>query len=75
MAAPVRLAVALFAQFFKSVSLRYLAVYGVGTLIAYSIVKYKTPWCIISIVWPFLFTFGAARRSFPKRGSARPRSR
>jgi len=40
--------------------LRYLAIYGVGTLIAYSIVKYKTPWCIISFIWPFLFIFGAA---------------
>ena len=60
------LAIALFAQFFRSVSLRYLAVYGVGTLIAYSIVKYKTPWCIISIVWPFLFTFGAATVLVPK---------
>src|SRR5260370_15568732 len=50
----------LFCQRFKNVSFRYLAVYGVGTLIAYSIVKYKTPWCIISIVWPFLFIFGAA---------------
>ena len=50
----------LFCQRFKNVSLRYLAVYGVGTLIAYSIVKYKTPWCIISIIWPFLFIFGAA---------------
>ena len=50
----------LFWQRFKNVSLRYLAIYGVGTLIAYSIVKYKTPWCIISIIWPFLFIFGAA---------------
>jgi hypothetical protein len=39
--------------------LRYLAVYGVGTLAAYSIVHYKTPWCIIAIVWPLLFVFGA----------------
>jgi hypothetical protein len=45
---------------FKQTALRYLAIYGVGTLIAYSIVKYKTPWCIISFVWPFLFIFGAA---------------
>ena len=60
------LAIALFAQWFKSVTLRYLAVYGVGTLIAYSIVKYKTPWCIISIVWPLLFTFGAAAVLVPK---------
>jgi uncharacterized protein (TIGR03663 family) len=46
-------------QFFRHVGLRYLAIYGVGTLIAYSIVKYKTPWCIISMVWPLLFVFGA----------------
>jgi uncharacterized protein (TIGR03663 family) len=50
----------LFCQKFKNISLRYLAIYGVGTLIAYSYVKYKTPWCIISFGWPFLFIFGAA---------------
>src|SRR5207302_1195215 len=38
----------------------YLAIYGVGSLVAYSYVKYKTPWCIISFGWPFLFIFGAA---------------
>jgi uncharacterized protein (TIGR03663 family) len=48
----------LFCQRFKNISLRYLAIYGVGTLIAYSYVKYKTPWCIINIIWPFLFIFG-----------------
>jgi len=46
-------------QFLRHVGLRYLAIYGVGTLIAYSIVKYKTPWCMISIVWPFLFLFAS----------------
>ena len=46
-------------QLFKNVSLRFLAIYGVGVLAAYSIVRYKTPWCIISVVWPFLFLFGA----------------
>jgi uncharacterized protein (TIGR03663 family) len=46
-------------QFLRHVGLRYLAIYAVGTLIAYSIVKYKTPWCIISMVWPLLFVFGA----------------
>src|SRR5437773_9951939 len=50
----------LFCQGFKNLSLRYLAIYSVGTLIAYSIVKYKTPWCIISFIWPFTFSFGAA---------------
>ncbi|MBV9619363.1 MAG: TIGR03663 family protein [Verrucomicrobia bacterium] len=57
----------LFAWQFKSLPLRYLAIYGVGTLIAYSIVKYKTPWCIISFIWPFLFTFGAMVTIAPLR--------
>jgi len=40
-------------------ALRYLAIYALGVLFAYSIVPYKTPWCIISIMWPFLFLGGA----------------
>ena len=39
---------------------RYLAIYGLGVLIAYSIVPYKTPWCMISILWPFALLFGCA---------------
>jgi uncharacterized protein (TIGR03663 family) len=50
----------LFCQKLKNLSLRYLAIYGVGSLIAYSYVRYKTPWCIISFGWPLLFIFGAA---------------
>jgi len=61
------LALCLAYQRFKTVGLRYLAIYGVGTLIAYSIVPYKTPWCIISFVWPFLFVFGAAVVIIPLR--------
>jgi uncharacterized protein (TIGR03663 family) len=57
----------LFCQRFENIHLRYLAIYGVGTLIAYSIVKYKTPWCIISIVWPLLFVFGGAATLAPMR--------
>ena len=59
--APVLLGLlaSLFCQWIKNISLRYIAIYGVGTFIAYSIVNYKTPWCIISIIWPFLFLFGA----------------
>jgi uncharacterized protein (TIGR03663 family) len=49
-----------FCQRFKNLSLRFLAIYGVGSLVAYSYVKYKTPWCIVSFGWPFLFIFGAA---------------
>ena len=53
------LVLCLFCQKFKNLNLRYLAIYGVGTLVAYSIVRYKTPWCVISFGWPFLFIFGA----------------
>jgi uncharacterized protein (TIGR03663 family) len=61
------LVLCLFSQRFKSLRLRYLAIYGVGTLIAYSIISYKTPWCIINIAWPFLFSFGAAVLLFRPR--------
>ena len=56
-----------FALRFKTVTLRYLAIYGVGTVMAYSIVKYKTPWCIISFIWPLLFAFGAMVKITPLR--------
>ncbi|MGA8656246.1 MAG: flippase activity-associated protein Agl23 [Chthoniobacterales bacterium] len=39
--------------------LRYLAMYATATLFFYSIIPYKTPWCVISIAWPFLFLGGA----------------
>ena len=43
----------------KSTSaMRWLCIYGLGALAAYSIVRYKTPWCIISLLWPFFFAFG-----------------
>lgn len=38
---------------------RLTAIYGCGLLLAYSLVPYKTPWCIISFLWPFFF-LGAA---------------
>ena len=51
--------------------LRYLGIYAVGVLLAYSIVPYKTPWCIISILWPFELLFGAAISELSKRRSLR----
>lgn len=39
--------------------LRYTAIYGVGALTAYSMVAYKTPWCVIVLIWPFFILFGA----------------
>jgi uncharacterized protein (TIGR03663 family) len=59
----------LFCQSFKNFSLRYLAIYGIGTLVVYSYVNYKTPWCIVSFAWPFLFVFGAALTLVPLKYS------
>jgi hypothetical protein len=39
---------------------RLLAILAGGILLAYSVVPYKTPWCIASIIWPFFLFFGAA---------------
>ena len=43
---------------FRILTLRFVAIMGIGTFMAYSIIHYKTPWCIISIIWPLLFVFG-----------------
>lgn len=39
---------------------RLLAIMAGGILLAYSVIPYKTPWCIYSIIWPFFLFFGAA---------------
>ena len=39
---------------------RLLAILGGGILLAYSIVPYKTPWCLSAIMWPWFLFFGAA---------------
>ncbi len=62
----VGLIACLFCQLFKDITIRFLAIYGVGVLAAYSIVHYKTPWCVISVVWPLLFLFGAGLSLIPK---------
>ncbi len=38
--------------------LRYTAILAGGVLLAYSLIPYKTPWCIASILWPFLLILG-----------------
>lgn len=38
--------------------LRYTAIMAGGVLLAYSLIPYKTPWCIISIIWPFYLILG-----------------
>lgn len=47
--------------------LRYLAIYAGGVLLAYSIIPYKTPWCIISILWPFFLIAGAGLEEVGER--------
>jgi uncharacterized protein (TIGR03663 family) len=37
---------------------RYVAIAAGGTLLAYSIIPYKTPWCVISMLWPFYLLLG-----------------
>lgn len=39
--------------------LRYTAIYAGGVLLAYSLIPYKTPWCILSMIWPFFLLLGA----------------
>jgi hypothetical protein len=51
----------------RTLTLRFLAILGLGTFVAYSIIRYKTPWCIISIIWPLLFVFGALVVLVPRR--------
>jgi len=65
----IGLVLCLACQFFSNFVIRYLAIYGVGIFAAYSIIHYKTPWIIISIVWPLLFVFaaGAAAAKIPRK--------
>jgi uncharacterized protein (TIGR03663 family) len=49
---------------------RLLAILGGGVLLAYSLVPYKTPWCIAAIMWPWFIFFGAAVTAAGKRWAA-----
>ena len=42
----------------RSAAMRWLCLYGLGALTAYSLIPYKTPWCIINLLWPFFFALG-----------------
>jgi len=46
---------------------RFLAIAAGGTLLAYSIIPYKTPWCVISIIWPFYLVLGGLLREWSER--------
>jgi uncharacterized protein (TIGR03663 family) len=38
--------------------MRFFSAFAVTNLIVYSAISYKTPWCIISILWPFVIVAG-----------------
>jgi uncharacterized protein (TIGR03663 family) len=46
---------------------RYLEIYACGVVAAYSIIPYKTPWCIISMLWPFYLVLGALAEELMSR--------
>jgi uncharacterized protein (TIGR03663 family) len=37
---------------------RWVVILGAGTLVAYTLIPYKTPWCAIVLVWPFFYAAG-----------------
>lgn len=39
---------------------RWLAISALGTHVAYSLIDYKTPWCLIAWMWAFCVVFGVA---------------
>ncbi len=50
---------------------RYTAILGAGTLLAYSIIPYKTPWCVVSVLWPFYIILGGVLRELGASGARR----
>lgn len=41
-------------------AVRLVALYGLGVFLAYSLVPYKTPWCVLQLLWPLLVVAGVA---------------
>lgn len=46
---------------------RLLMIYALGVFAAYSLIPYKTPWCILQILWPFFFLTAAGLESLARR--------
>jgi len=38
--------------------MRWLCLYGLASFTAYSLIPYKTPWCLINLLVPLFFVFG-----------------
>ena len=54
----VGLAYSVYYAFRGETPTRYFVIYSCGALMAYSIVSYKTPWCILPFQWPFFIMCG-----------------
>lgn len=50
-------------------AVRYVAIYALGTLLAYCLIPYKTPWCMVAIVWPFFIPVAAVLSALAHRGT------
>ncbi|MEJ2695680.1 MAG: TIGR03663 family protein [Candidatus Sulfobium sp.] len=44
--------------FGRSWKMRFFSVLALVNFLIYSFIPYKTPWCIISLIWPFFFVAG-----------------
>lgn len=52
-------------------TVRFLSLFGLGSLAAYSLVPYKTPWCLVAALPPFFLVLGwAAHRLFESIGKS-----
>ena len=50
--------VAIYSVFTRQRLRRGLAVFAIFNLLIYSVIPYKTIWCLLTISWPFVFVFG-----------------
>ncbi len=46
---------------------RWFALTSAGVFLAYSLISYKTPWCVIAMLWPFPFLIGVGLQRFAHR--------
>lgn len=70
----VALATALVIGWRTSRSGRLWCAVALGTVLAYSLIPYKTPWLILNLLWPLCFVFGygveTIRQAWPVKGKA-----
>lgn len=42
----------------KSWKIRFISLFSLINLLVFSVIPYKTPWCVISLLWPLFFAIG-----------------